>query len=85
MDQKLYPNGISQLFPPNWYLIFLQLPHQTFGRSKNFTQLDIATSALYRLAAPSTPKSVRQKSQMLKYSVRLLMHYLRFKRVPIPT
>jgi len=23
--------------------------------------------------------------QMLKYSVRLLMHYLRFKRVPIPT
>ncbi|MDJ0593544.1 MAG: DUF3102 domain-containing protein [Pleurocapsa sp. MO_226.B13] len=35
--------------------------YQAFGRSTNFSRLDIATSALYRLAAPSTPKSVRKE------------------------
>ena len=35
--------------------------YEAFSDSKNFAQLDIATSALYKLAAPSTPQSVRQE------------------------
>ena len=35
--------------------------YEAFSDSTNFAQLDIATSALYKLAAPSTPKSVRQE------------------------
>lgn len=35
--------------------------YEAFSDSANFTQLDIATSALYKLAAPSTPQSVRQE------------------------
>ncbi|MGK7895536.1 MAG: DUF3102 domain-containing protein [Xenococcus sp. (in: cyanobacteria)] len=35
--------------------------YETFSDSKNFAQLDIATSALYKLAAPSTPQSIRQQ------------------------
>ncbi len=35
--------------------------YEAFGENTNFAQLDIATSALYKLAAPSTPKSVRQE------------------------
>ncbi len=34
--------------------------YEAFSESANFAQLDIATSALYKLAAPSTPKSIRQ-------------------------
>ncbi len=35
--------------------------YEAFSDSTNFAQLDIATSALYKLAAPSVPKSVRKK------------------------
>ncbi|MDJ0687477.1 MAG: DUF3102 domain-containing protein [Xenococcaceae cyanobacterium MO_188.B32] len=35
--------------------------YDAFGESTNFARLDIATSALYKLAAPSTPSSVRQE------------------------
>ena len=35
--------------------------YKAFSDSSNFAQLDIAASALYKLAAPSTPKSVRQE------------------------
>ena len=35
--------------------------YEAFSQSANFAQLDIATSALYKLAAPSTPESVRQE------------------------
>ena len=35
--------------------------YEAFSDSTNFAQLDIATSALYKLAAPSTPQSVRQE------------------------
>ncbi len=35
--------------------------YEAFSESTNFAQLDIATSALYKLAAPSVPKSVRNK------------------------
>ena len=35
--------------------------YEAFSESTNFAQLDIATSALYKLAAPSTPPSVRNK------------------------
>lgn len=35
--------------------------YETFGESTNFAQLDIATSALYKLAAPSTPESIRHE------------------------
>ena len=35
--------------------------YEAFSDSTNFDQLDIATSALYKLAAPSVPKSVRNK------------------------
>ena len=35
--------------------------YEAFSDSKNFAQLDIATSALYKLAAPSTPQSIRQE------------------------
>ncbi len=35
--------------------------YEAFSESTNFAQLDIATSALYKLAAPSTPPSVRKK------------------------
>ena len=35
--------------------------YESFREGANFAQLDIATSALYKLAAPSTPESVRQK------------------------
>ena len=35
--------------------------YEAFSESTNFAQLDIATSALYKLAAPSTPKSVRNE------------------------
>ena len=35
--------------------------YEAFSDSTNFAQLDIATSALYKLAAPSTPKSVRHQ------------------------
>ena len=35
--------------------------YESFRGSANFAELDIATSALYILAAPSTPESVRQQ------------------------
>ncbi|MEL4896705.1 DUF3102 domain-containing protein [Crocosphaera sp. Alani8] len=35
--------------------------YQTFGERANLAQVDIATSALYLLAAPSTPKRVREE------------------------
>ena len=35
--------------------------YEAFGERTNFAQLDIATSALYKLAAPSTPESVRRE------------------------
>jgi hypothetical protein len=35
--------------------------HEAFSESTNFAQLDIATSALYKLAAPSTPESIRHE------------------------
>ena len=35
--------------------------YEAFSETTNFYQLDIATSALYKLAAPSTPKSIRHK------------------------
>jgi DNA modification methylase len=35
--------------------------YETFGTRANLAQLDIATSALYLLAAPSTPKKVREE------------------------
>ena len=35
--------------------------YEAFSDSTNFAQLDIATSALYKLAAPSVPQSVRNK------------------------
>ncbi len=35
--------------------------YEAFSDCANFTQLDIATSALYKLAAPSTPQAVRQE------------------------
>ena len=35
--------------------------YEAFGERTNFARLDIATSALYKLAAPSTPSSVRQE------------------------
>ena len=35
--------------------------YEAFSENTNFAKLDIATSALYKLAAPSTPKSVRNK------------------------
>ena len=35
--------------------------YEAFSDSTNFAQLDIATSALYKLAAPSTPESVRHQ------------------------
>ena len=35
--------------------------YEAFSESTNFAQLDIATSALYKLAAPSTPPSVRNQ------------------------
>ena len=35
--------------------------YEAFGKSANFAQLEIATSALYKLAASSTPQSVRKK------------------------
>ena len=35
--------------------------YESFREGANFAQLDIATSALYKLAAPSTPESVRQQ------------------------
>ena len=35
--------------------------YEAFSDNTNFAQLDIATSALYMLAAPSTPESVRHK------------------------
>ena len=35
--------------------------YEAFSESTNFAQLDIATSALYKLAAPSSAPSVRQK------------------------
>ena len=35
--------------------------YEAFSETTNFNQLDIATSALYKLAAPSTPKSIRHE------------------------
>ncbi|ACB52417.1 unknown [Crocosphaera subtropica ATCC 51142] len=35
--------------------------YQTFGERANLAQVDIATSALYLLAAPSTPQKVREE------------------------
>ena len=35
--------------------------YKAFSENTNFAHLDIAASALYKLAAPSTPKSVRHK------------------------
>ncbi len=35
--------------------------YEAFSDSENFAQLDIAISALYKLAAPSTPQAVRQE------------------------
>ena len=35
--------------------------YEAFSDTKNFAQLDIATSALYKLAAPSTPQSIRNE------------------------
>ncbi len=35
--------------------------YEAFSSRKNFAQLDIATSALYLLSAPSTPESVRHE------------------------
>jgi hypothetical protein len=35
--------------------------YEAFNQSENFARLDIATSALYLLAAPSTPKEVRDE------------------------
>lgn len=35
--------------------------YETFGESANLAQIDIAASALYLLAAPSTPKEVRDE------------------------
>ncbi|MGK7948030.1 MAG: DUF3102 domain-containing protein [Xenococcaceae cyanobacterium] len=35
--------------------------YEAFSDSKNFARLDIATSALYKLAAPSTPQSIRNE------------------------
>ena len=35
--------------------------YEAFSDSTNFDRLDIATSALYKLAAPSTPESVRKQ------------------------
>ncbi len=36
--------------------------HEQFGGDANFAQLDIATSALYLLAAPSTPSTARAEA-----------------------
>lgn len=36
--------------------------YETFGNRANFAQLDIAPSALYLLAAPSTPDEARQEA-----------------------
>lgn len=35
--------------------------YETFQESANFAQIDIATSALYLLAAPSTPQTLREE------------------------
>lgn len=35
--------------------------YETFGERANLAQIDIATSALYLLAAPSTPKALREE------------------------
>ena len=35
--------------------------YESFGEGADFSELDIATSALYKLAAPSTPESVRKQ------------------------
>ncbi|MEM7555888.1 MAG: DUF3102 domain-containing protein [Cyanobacteria bacterium P01_A01_bin.84] len=35
--------------------------YETFGERANLAQIDIATSALYLLAAPSTPKDLREE------------------------
>ena len=35
--------------------------YESFSEGTNFAELDIATSALYKLAAPSTPESVRKQ------------------------
>lgn len=35
--------------------------YETFGKRANLAQLDVATSALYLLAAPSTPQKVREE------------------------
>ncbi|MBE9212899.1 DUF3102 domain-containing protein [Plectonema cf. radiosum LEGE 06105] len=35
--------------------------YETFGERANLAQIDIATSALYLLAAPSTPQNVREE------------------------
>ena len=35
--------------------------YEAFSKNTNFAQLNIATSALYKLAAPSTPQAIRQE------------------------
>ena len=49
--------------------------YETFGERANLAQLDIASSALYLLAAPSTPDELRQEYLRKNYSQRISFRY----------
>lgn len=48
--------------------------YETFGERANLAQLDIASSALYLLAAPSTPENIREEYLLKAYDGEKITH-----------
>lgn len=48
--------------------------YETFGERANLAQVDIATSALYLLAAPSTPEDLREEYLLKAYDGEKITH-----------
>ena len=48
--------------------------YETFGERANLAQLDIASSALYLLAAPSTPENLREEYLLKAYDGEKITH-----------
>ncbi|MEM7712855.1 MAG: DUF3102 domain-containing protein [Cyanobacteria bacterium P01_A01_bin.68] len=48
--------------------------YETFGERANLAQIDIATSALYLLAAPSTPQDLREEYLLKAYDGEKITH-----------
>lgn len=48
--------------------------YETFGERANLAQLDIASSALYLLAAPSTPQNLREEYLLKAYDGEKITH-----------